>query len=414
MKLANKSLLLVLAAAAILSLSGCAGSGCPNLNLGSTGGAGGTTGGVSKSGPCGGAAAAGGGGGGIGAGGASALVYQLPTSTSVGALGLGGNGSLSVISPFTSPAITGSGADDMLIVNGKFLYIPQSSTSNVEAFVINRNTAGLTAIPGSPIPVATGADTIASDPKGRFLFVGLEGGAGLAAFQIDPTTGALKPTTNSPFTFPISSVDVLTVDGNGKFLYVGEQGSIVHGFLIDQNTGDLSPMQLGGAPFTLNVATPRADSSGKFLLGVAGFADEGSATDAHIHVFAIDQTTGVPTEIAGSPFPTTTPPLDFAISPNGKFVYTFGTTSSSTSAPVEGFSIDPTTGALTPLTGSPFTTLPGAGPCKFEPSGGNMICPDSYGGSKFMVFAANPTTGALTHTGTDVSNVSTLPFAVTN
>ena len=138
-------------------------------------------------------------------------------------------------------------------------------------YVINRNTAGLTAIPGSPIPVATGADTIASDPKGRFLFVGLEGGAGLAAFQIDPTTGALKPTTNSPFTFPISSVDVLTVEGNGKFLYVGEQGSIVHGFLIDQNTGDLSPMQLGGAPFTLNVATPRTDSSGKFLLGVAGF-----------------------------------------------------------------------------------------------------------------------------------------------
>lgn len=409
MKSVNRGLLLVLAAVAALSLSGCAGAGCPNLNVGSTGGAGGATGGVSKSSSC---SVAGGGGGGIG--GSSALVYDIPTTTSLGVLGLSGNGSLSVITPFTSPTLAGSGADDMLIVNGKFLYIPQSVSMTVEAFAINRSTGGLTPISGSPFPVPTGADTIATDPKGRFLFVGLEGGSGLAAFQIDPTSGALKATPHSPFSSSISSVDVLTVDGSGKFLYVGEQGTQVHGFLIDQTTGDLSPMLAGGTAFPLNIATPRADSSGKFLFGVAGFGDEGTATDAHIHVFSIDPNTGVPTEIAGSPFATATPPLDFAISPNGKFLYSFGTTSSSTAAPIEGFQIDPTSGALTALTGSPFASLPGAGQCKFDQSGGIMICSDLYGGSTFRVFAANSTTGALTHTGTDLISVSTLPFAVTD
>lgn len=410
MKLANKGLLLVLAAAAALSLSGCAGGGCPNLNLGSSAGAGGTTGGVSKGSSC---SVAGGGAGGIGVGGASALVYNIP-GTNLGLLGLSGTGSLSTIAGFTSPTLTGSGADDMIIVNGKFLYIPQSSTQNVEGFQINRTTGGLTTIPGTPVSLSSiGADTIATDPKGRFLFVGVEGGAGVAAFQIDATAGALTPSPGSPYTTTgILSADVFTVDGNGKFLYVGEQSTTIHGFMIDQNTGALSPML--GSPFSLGIATPHADSSGKFLFGVAGFADEGTSTDAHIHVFTIDPTTGAPAEISGSPFATAAPPLDFAISPNGKFVYTFGTTSASAAAPIEGFQIDPTSGALTALTGSPFTSLPSAGACKFDQSGANLICSDIYAGSTFRVFTANSTTGALTHTGTDLNSVGTLPFAVTD
>lgn len=408
MKLANRGLLLVVAAAAALSLSGCAGKGCPNLNLGSgTGSGAGTTGGVSKGSPC---SAAG--GGGIGAGGASALVYAMPTSSSLEVLGLQGSGSLAVITPFTSPTLTGSGADDMLIVNGKFLYIPQSSTKTVEAFAIDRQTGALTAISGSPYDLSSagGADTVASDPQGRFLFVGVEGGSGIAAFQINQTTGALSPSAPPLVSTGILSADVFTVDGSGKFLYVGEQSTSVHGFVIDQTTGALTSM---GPPFNLGIATPHADSSGKFLLGVAGFADEGNATDAHIHVFSIDPTTGFPTEVANSPFPTTTPPLDFVISPNGKFVYTLGTNASLASAAIEGFQLDPTTGALTALSGSPFTSLPGAGQCKFLKSGGNMICSNIYGGSTFEVFATNSTTGAITHTGTDLSSVGTLPFAAT-
>src|SRR5581483_8642199 len=137
----------------ILSASfvGCGGTkGCPS-GSGSTGGASSGGGGVQSSSPC--AAVASGGSGGTGTtvpGGSSfALLYAF-NGTDIEALGLTSNGTFGHLSPFTSPTVTGSGADNMLIVNKKFVYIPQSSTNNVEGFAINRATGGLTVIPGSP------------------------------------------------------------------------------------------------------------------------------------------------------------------------------------------------------------------------------------------------------------------------
>src|SRR5581483_5067305 len=102
-------------------------------------------------------------------------------------------------------------------------------------------------------------------------------------------TGALTQSPGSPFTYGVSSADQFTVDGNGKFLYVGQQSTTLplYAFMIDQNTGAISPVT--GSPFPLGVSTVHADPSGKFLLGVAGYVDEGgSSGDNHVHVFAID------------------------------------------------------------------------------------------------------------------------------
>src|SRR5690242_5445393 len=215
----------------VLNLAGCAGGGassCPNGGTGSSGGTSSGSGGVQSSGPC----PPSGGSGGCGdtgtivAGGRSfALVYAAGSST-VDAGGLTCKNVVGSRSPCTSPTLTGSGADNMLIVNKKFVYIPQSSSNFIEAFTINRATGGLTAVAGSPFKITFPADTIASDPQGRFLFIGNEGGGDIASFQINQTTGALTPSPNSPINSPtIFSADVFTVDGAGKYLYVGEQDS---------------------------------------------------------------------------------------------------------------------------------------------------------------------------------------------
>src|SRR5258708_33475115 len=130
----------------------------------------------------------------------------------------------------------------------------------------------------------------------------------------------------------------MTVDASGKFLYVGQlsASAAVAAFSIDQITGALTPIV--GSPFNLGVAQIHASLTGEFLLGGAQIQDGGSATDTHIHVFSINPATGVPTELNGSPFLTASAPFDFAISPNGKFVYTSGTTSGTTSVgPLKGF-----------------------------------------------------------------------------
>ena len=151
------------------------------------------------------------------------------------------------------------------------------------------------------------------------------------------------------------------------------------------------------------------------LLGVAGILDNGNPIqDHHVYVFSIDATTGAPSAAAGSPFLTTSAPFEFAIHPSGKFVYTFGEDNTGVVGAVEGFQIDTTTGALTALPGSPFTTLPFVSDCQFDQGGGEAFCIDVIFGSKFSVLTTNATTGALTHTVQDLSVSNNFPFAVTD
>ena len=407
-----------------LSLVGCSGgaSSCPTTGTGSTSGNGsGSSGGVQSSGPCPPLSGGSGGSGGTGttvSGGASfALIYAVGSSV-MEAGGLTGKNVFGSLNPFTSPTVTGSGTDNMLIVNKKFVYVPQSSSNFVEAFTINRANGALTVIPGSPFKVTFPADTIASDPKGRFLFIGNESGGDIASFLINPSTGVLTPSPNSPINATgIFSGDVFTVDGAGKYLYVGEQddsaGAMVHGFVIDQTTGSLT--DIVGSPFPLGVSTLHSDPTGKYLLGIRGYVDlSASSGDNNIYVFAINPSTGVPTPITGSPFPMSGAANEFAVHPNGKFVYTMDVATGSTAAPLEGFQMDPTTGVLTPLSGSPFAALPGAAQCLFEQTGVAMFCSVTYFGSDFEVFNVDPNTGAITHTVPNLSLGTNTPFAVTD
>ncbi len=367
--------------------------------------------------PAGGGISGGGGAGTISAGNASALVYFM-SGTSVEGAGIGGS-TFAPLTGYTAPATSSGFAPDVMLVTKKYVYVPTGNTA-VEGFSIDRKSGALTAIPGSPF-TATGSggttDGAWTDPQGRFLFVGSEGSGAIWVFQINPTTGALTETAGSPFTSAgtvlLSSADIMTVDASGKFLYVGQVSAStgVAAFAIDQTTGALTPVP--GSPFTnMGVAQIRASLTGEFLLGVAEIQDGGvSATDTHIHVFSLNPVTGVPTEVSGSPFTTSSAPFDLAISPNGKFVYSVGTdTAKAVTGAIEGFQMDLTSGALTKLAGSPFTALPTAQQCFFDQSGADLVC--SSGGSLFAL-GASATNGALTNAAT-FSGSGGFPFGVTD
>jgi 6-phosphogluconolactonase (cycloisomerase 2 family) len=403
MKPKFRALCLVPVFVAALFLSGCSQHTCPTTSLGSTG-SGGGTGGVNTGGNlCSGAIN----------GTAAALVY-FPNSDSTGAPDIDG-AVLTTAGQFvqlttTPPNTTGLATDDMTIVGGSFLYVPFGDTNAVEGFSIDRATGALSPI-GNPFALTAGtADTAVADPQGRFLFVGSEFSGMISVFQIDATTGALTLNPLSPFSSPnLSSADSLTVDGTGNFLYAGQGDPSVplDAFSIDQTTGSLT--EIAGAPFNLGVAQLHADSSGKFLMGVAEIQDQaGSATDQHISVFAINSS-GVPSPVAGSPFPTTSAPFDFAISPDGGFVYVVGSDGGGALSPIEGYQIDPA-GALTPVPGSPFSTLPVASQCKFDQGGKDLFCATGGG---LSVLNVNTSTGALTQTVQDLA-VPNFTFAVTD
>lgn len=396
-----RGFLMLVAALAIVGLTSCGHYTC-GVTFGNSS--------CSPSGP-----GLGGGGTVISASTATSLVYFV-NNRSVGAAGYAGT-TFAPLSSYSSPSLPTNFADVMALVNKKFLYIPMGDAT-VQGFSIDRSTGALTPIPGNPVTVAGGvgtADGAWSDPLGRFLFVGSEGFADIWVFQIDPTTGALIATAGSPFTTGLSSADIMTVDASGKFLYVG-QGSVssgVAGFSIDQSTGALTP--LANSPFSLAVAQIHASPTGEFLLGVAEIQDAGggtSATDQHIYVYSIDPVSGAPTAVVGSPFATTMAPFDFAISPNGQFVYTVGTTVSSTvPSPIEGFQMDVTTGLLTTLTVSPFTSLLTPSQCEFDQGGTALVCLDSSL-AQMTVLTASPSNGSLSHAA-DLGLAGTI-FATTD
>ena len=340
MKLGNRLFWLVLAAVAMLGWAGC-GSGCPTSSLSSSGsGGGGSTGGTSTGGTvCGPGTNPGGGGNN------ASLLYYLDSSNSriLGA-GLSTTGAFTALTPFTPPTLPSGAGNDMAIVNKKFLYLPQSDTLTIQAFTIDHTSGALTAVSGSPFATA-GADSITSDPAGRFLFVGNQTTGSVSVFQINATTGALVAAPGSPF-FAFN-LDFARGAGGGW-----------HGEIPLRRSGLCGPAGLclfhrseqrrafpgAGSPFGLGVAGVRTDFTGKFAVGLSGVFG-----DNHLYVFAIDPTSGALTPVNNSPFATTmATPENLRIHPSSQFVYGFGVDNSSFAA-TEGFTIDPSSGALTAL-----------------------------------------------------------------
>ncbi len=69
-----------------------------------------------------------------------------------------------------------------------------------------------------------------------------------------------------------------------------------------------------------------------------------------IHVYSVNPSTGAITEVPGSPFNAGLIPNQLVVDPTGRFVYV----TNEQSGDITALSVDPSTGALTDLPGSPF------------------------------------------------------------
>jgi len=140
----------------------------------------------------------------------------------------------------------------------------------------------------------------------------------------------------------------------GRFLYVPVAGTVptanaVAGFTIDASTGALTSM---GVPFATTGQAPRTlfkDPTGKFLY-VYGDDDLNAAGPTTLTGFAVNAQTGALTPILGLVTVNATMPAPPVFHPSGNFVYLVvsdpGLSANNT---LRGFSIDATTGALTPI-----------------------------------------------------------------
>jgi 6-phosphogluconolactonase len=166
----------------------------------------------------------------------------------------------------------------------------------------------------------------------------------------------------------------------------------ISGFSIALN-GTLSatpgdPIATGFQPRTLTV-----DPSGGFLYATIPSTSLGASNQ--VFGYAIDPLTGVLSPIAGSPFSAGESPVSAAADASGRFLYVANNANSADGNSISGFSIYATTGVLTRAPGTPVSAPSSPSSVVVDPSG-QFVYAGLSGPEGVRVFTIDQRTGALT------------------
>lgn len=275
---------------------------------------------------------------------------------------------------------------------GQFVYVVNSVANSITAYMINNAAGSLTAftsILGAPFPVGRSPVSIAITPQGGFIYVANSGSSTVSQFSTDPNTGSLIPIGTAISiagpNVPGQTPQAIVVDPSARFVFTANSTTNnISAFSISPGSGALMSL---GDPVATGGTSPQAlvvDSTGQFLFAV----NQGSNT---ISVFRIDagpsgtgaltllssntQTGAGPVAVvtagsfvyvanrdansisvfaiggngslipSGTPTPTGTRPVALAVDPVSLHLYATNFLSNN----VSQFTINPGTGALTPL-----------------------------------------------------------------
>jgi 6-phosphogluconolactonase len=237
--------------------------------------------------------------------------------------------------------------------------------------------------PGNPV-------TLVADPGRKFLY-GSDFNSGMVfAYSIDAATGNLTALGNSPYSTPFfGNGGPLGMDPAGKFVFfVADPNGDIVTFKRNSSDGTLT---LSSAPVVQDANQPIElviDPAGMFLYA----ADHSDPSGNEISVFSIDGTTGGLTPVAGSPFTfqANSGPWGMAISTTGKYLYTALSNASSVAA----LGVNSSTGAITPLPTSPFPTNLIPQQLALYPSG-KFLYTGNVGLGSISAFSVDAASGAL-------------------
>jgi 6-phosphogluconolactonase len=315
----------------------------------------------------------------------------LPTRGSVLLLHIDGASGAITIGGETPQVIGTTPTGLALLPSKKFLYAVNSLDNSISTFAVGFD--GTLTLSGAAIPVGgTGPVAAVIDPSGKYLLVTNAFTNDISVFSIDSGSGALS-LVGSPVPANANPSEILFTH-SGRFVYVTNPGlGMVTGFSF--SNGALSPVPNSPILSGFGAFGLAVDSSDRFLY-VANPSAPNSVvpTVGNISGFSIDPVSGELATIVGSPFTVANGigPTVIAVDPNGRFVYavTTGTTNS-----IWGFTITPTNGQLVPVTGSPFSLTGGSVFALIDPDG-NYLYIGSQESNGIAGYTYNPSTGVPT------------------
>jgi 6-phosphogluconolactonase len=220
----------------------------------------------------------------------------------------------------------------------------------------------------------------------KFLYAAIPAANQIVIFREDPNSGVLTQLAGSPVTAG-QAVQALAIHPSGKYLYAANSGE-----------GDVSLYTISSAG-ALTEVTPRTtvgvsptllamDSAGAFLY----VANSGSYS---LSVFSISASTGALTPVAGSPFPMGVSPINMALSPSGSVLYVTGGGSLGTSGVIQAFSVAQGVPQIPVITGSPFSTGSNPYGLAIAPGGGFLYTGNNAPDNTISEFTIN-SDGSLT------------------
>ena len=273
---------------------------------------------------------------------------------------------------------------DLEVGCSEFAYVANAGDNTDSAYTVDATTGALTALPGFPVGAGTSPFAIIGTQDRKYVFVGNEGSNDISAFAVNFASGVLTPVPGSPFAAGTDPQGMaLYQRASLSTLYVANAGSdTVSAYTIDYNTGSLTALPGSPVPVGKNPTSIVVDPSTRE--GVVFVANHGGSND--ISAFDFFDLTPVP----GSPFPARGNPLSLALGAGGNFLYSANP--DATNPSISGFSVDQTTGVLSPLSGSPFP-LPVSHYIATDQTGAYLYVTL---GASIVGYAIDATTGALT------------------
>lgn len=257
-----------------------------------------------------------------------------------------------------------------------FLYV--STVGGIHVYVINSN-GSLAASTANPVPVNVTAVSMTISPDGQWLIALDSTTQQLDIFLINALTGNLTSSASTPTAVYSIQVGTWTptqvrISPNGQLIYaaLGTGGDAI--FTFNTTTGAAVSSAILNPPTTTTSDFGLAIDSKSTFLYIAR-----SGTQGGVAVYSIGAN-GVLGAVAGSPFAAGTGTYDIQLDSTGTYVYA----ANRGDGTISGFTIVPGTTAgalkLTPLSGSPYASGIGVQSLGFD-STGKYLLAAAVGGS---------------------------------
>ena len=271
--------------------------------------------------------------------------------------------------------------------DSKFAYVPNLDDDTISAYSIDNSTGALAGFPALPFRPGPSHSRRPPTLPGNFR-LSLTA-AGTVRFPCTPLTRPPELLPKSPghrSPRPAFLTPLWSILRRDSFLWEISGRDLV--FSLNSSTGALTAV--AGSPFQFDILTALAeDPAGKYLYAIVPAPS--NFDDGSVLAFSIDGSSGNLTPVNGS-FTTGEVPVAASVNPAGTLLYV----ANSDSNDVSGFTITPASGALTPVTGSPFSTgaSEDAHSVTIDPSGA-FVYVANEATQHVTVFGVNGTTGVL-------------------